>query len=299
MSGHLRNEQLAGYVHHTLTDAQREELDRHLVTCPSCRARLADYEVLQRRIRHDLQASLRVAHPSPAMTFATLAPRLKRTRRVAVVWDQSRQLFAGAAALAVMIVQALVLLALFESLGQLAGGQALMLQVPVAVFAAAPTGATAAQDSGLGKLPAGWFTASRQPQAYDTGIDYTQAHSGDASGYIRSKAPDPADLALMQTFRADEVHGQRLRLSGYLKTEEVAGRAYLWLRVDGPERQTLRFDSMAGGPITGTTDWQAYQVILHVPENAVAISFGVMLQGAGQVWVDDFDFEVIGDGTSE
>lgn len=300
MSGHLRDEQLAGYVHHTLTDVQREELDRHLAACPACRARLADHEVLQRRVHHELLAGLRAARPSPAMTFVTLAPRLKRTRRVAVVWDQSRQLLAGAAALAVMIVQALVLIALFQSMGRLAGGQTLMLQASVAAPATTPTGAGTARSPGAGELPDGWFAASRHPQEYETGVDYTVVHSGEASGYVRSRVPDPAGTAaLMQTFRADEVRGQRLRLSGYLKTEDVAGRAYLWLRVDGPERQTLRFDAMDGGPIAGTTGWQACQVVLDVPEDAVAVSFGVLLEGTGQVWADDFQFETVGDETSD
>ncbi len=54
MKNHLSNEQLIGYVHQTLTDAEREEIDRHLAECAQCRGILADHESVQRRIRYGL-----------------------------------------------------------------------------------------------------------------------------------------------------------------------------------------------------------------------------------------------------
>ena len=75
MKSHLGDEQLIGYVHHTLTDAQREAMDRHLATCPDCRARLAEHEALQRRMRNSLMGDLRAVQPTPSMTFSAIAPR--------------------------------------------------------------------------------------------------------------------------------------------------------------------------------------------------------------------------------
>jgi hypothetical protein len=47
--------------------------------------------------------------------------------------------------------------------------------------------------------------------------------------------------------------------------------------------------------VTGTTGWEKFQVILDVPPDSDQIAFGVLLKGAGIVWVDDFQFEVVGE----
>lgn len=78
MNHHLTREQLIGYIHQTLTDAEREEIDRHLSECAECRGMLGDHEAMQRRIRYGLLQDLRKAQPSSKMTFAAVAPRLKR-----------------------------------------------------------------------------------------------------------------------------------------------------------------------------------------------------------------------------
>ena len=116
MNGHLSDEQLIGYTHYTLTDAQREAMERHLATCPRCRARLADHEALQRRIHYGLLAELGTVRPSPRMTFAAVVPRLKRSRRFAMLKKQSRQLLSGAAALVALIVLAVGLILLFRGI---------------------------------------------------------------------------------------------------------------------------------------------------------------------------------------
>jgi hypothetical protein len=46
--------------------------------------------------------------------------------------------------------------------------------------------------------------------------------------------------------------------------------------------------------IKGTSDWKKYVVVLDVPESAQEIAFGLLLTGAGQVWMDDLAFEVVG-----
>ena len=85
MSNHLNDQQLIGYIHQTLTDAEREEIDRHLAECGQCRALLGDYEALQRRIHYGLAIDRRKVTPSARKTFAAVAPRLKGGRRLAAV----------------------------------------------------------------------------------------------------------------------------------------------------------------------------------------------------------------------
>jgi branched-chain amino acid transport system substrate-binding protein len=104
VSSHLSDEQLVGYIHQALTYAQQDAMNRHLATCPHCRRRLADHKALKQRIEHSVLDCLSRARPSPQMTFAIIAPRLKRSRRFGVMVRQSRQLLSGMVALAALIV---------------------------------------------------------------------------------------------------------------------------------------------------------------------------------------------------
>ncbi len=71
----------------------------------------------------------------------------------------------------------------------------------------------------------------------------------------------------------------------------------MWMRVDGdnpnPHKRSLSFDNMQGRPIKGTVDWKKYEIILDVPQESVLIAYGVLLDGPGSVWLDNFEFEVI------
>lgn len=79
---HLTDEDLVGYIHHTLTDARRETFDDlHLLSCPVCREHLDQLKGTQQDIRLELQGGLRRQKPSPNVNFTALRPSLKRNRR--------------------------------------------------------------------------------------------------------------------------------------------------------------------------------------------------------------------------
>jgi flavoprotein len=99
----------------------------------------------------------------------------------------------------------------------------------------------------------------------------------------------------MQSFQATNYQNKRMRYSAAVKSEEVKEWAGLWMRIDGPvQGKLLGFDNMNNRPITGTTDWQQYEVVLDVPQNSTSISFGILLRGAGQVWISNAQFEEVG-----
>jgi hypothetical protein len=97
----------------------------------------------------------------------------------------------------------------------------------------------------------------------------------------------------MQTFAADRFRGARLRLSGYVKSEDVVQWAGLWMRIDGPRGEMLGFDNMQDRPIKGTRAWTRHTIVLDVPDTSQAIAFGILLSGAGRVWLDDLEFDVV------
>lgn len=118
MNNHLTDEELVGNIHRTLTDAQREAMDRHLTACPHCRARLTDDKALQQRIRNDLLADLRAVQPSPDLRFAAIASQVQGDKKTAL-WRLSRQLFPVAAALTALIGLGISLMELPESIVRL------------------------------------------------------------------------------------------------------------------------------------------------------------------------------------
>jgi hypothetical protein len=83
-------------------------------------------------------------------------------------------------------------------------------------------------------------------------------------------------------------------MTGYVKSENVADWAGMWLRVDAKhERKTLSFDNMEDRPIKGNSDWIKCEIILDVPKESGTLNFGVLLSGTGKVWFDNVSFVVV------
>jgi len=146
------------------------------------------------------------------------------------------------------------------------------------------------------QVPADSVVAGSHPNEYKMNVDQATKHGGVASATIRYKEANPSNGfgTLMQSIRADEFRGKRLRVTGFVKSDGVADWAGLWVRVDGAEKTGVAFDNMMNRKIEGTTAWTKYSVVLDVPEDAAAIAFGLLLSGKGQVWVDDLAIDVVG-----
>jgi hypothetical protein len=146
----------------------------------------------------------------------------------------------------------------------------------------------------LADVPAGWMVAGSSPKDYDFSQDSSTASSGHNSALIAAKpGVIPSGFGtLMQTIDAENYRGGRWRLTGYLKTSD-ATRAQMWMRVDGPDRKVVSFDNMDARPISGTTGWKRYEIVLDVPSESVDIAFGFLLTQGGKVWGDNFRLEKV------
>ncbi len=146
----------------------------------------------------------------------------------------------------------------------------------------------------------GWFLSGSNPFNYEMGVDYEVVHQGKASGYLKSKTvSDSSEFAtMMQTFKANQFVGKRIKLSCFMCTEDVETDAGMWMRVDDTMGEVLQFDNMSNRPIKGTTNWSHYSIILDVPDQSAVISFGIILSGQGTVWADQFTFEEVDESVS-
>ena len=144
--------------------------------------------------------------------------------------------------------------------------------------------------------PKGWLVMGTAPQDYVFAMDTTERHSGTRCAVVRAREDRPSGFAtLMQELAPDDYRGHRVRLSGWVKTSNVEGRAWLWMRADGAARLGIAMDNMHKRPIKGTTDWTRYDLVLDIPAEAVGLSFGMCLDGPGAAWLDDVVLELVGD----
>lgn len=134
----------------------------------------------------------------------------------------------------------------------------------------------------LTALP-GWTMMGDQAADYEFGLVRNDTEHQDrrvARLRLRGDVDRPRGFGTMaQRIAATEFAGTRLCFRGAIRTHAVDW-ASLWLRVDG-EHGVLAFDNGQERAPRGTRDWTEVQVVLDVAEQAVAISFGLLLVGGG------------------
>ncbi len=140
----------------------------------------------------------------------------------------------------------------------------------------------------------GWFVVEESLLDYEFSPDHQIKHGGASGAHIKSISARSSAGVLRQTIKSDHYRGKRVRFSGYVRGEVSEGWAGLWMRIDGEQGQRLGLDNMQNRPIKGTTDWRKYEIVLEVPVNSIALTFGVVLAGKGEVWADDLRIEVTG-----
>ena len=144
-------------------------------------------------------------------------------------------------------------------------------------------------------LPKDWFKAGSDPNKYDMGIDKGSGQDGKNAATIKSIDNTISGFGtLMQECKPDKYIGKRIKMSCYIKSENVIDWAGLWLRVDHEGSDTpLSFDNMQDRAVKGTTSWTKYEIVLDIPAKASMLAYGALLSGTGQIWFDNLKFEVV------
>jgi hypothetical protein len=104
---------------------------------------------------------------------------------------------------------------------------------------------------------------------------------------------------LVKNVKSNLYLGKTVKMTAYVKSEKVKSWAGLWMRVDYYNAGVLAFDNMQNRPIKESTNWTKYEVVLFVPKDATSISYGVLLDGTGQIWFKDVTLEVVDDNVPE
>ena len=91
------------------------------------------------------------------------------------------------------------------------------------------------------------------------------------------------------------VAGKKVRLRGWIRTEEATGPAQLWMRADGAANKVLTFQNLRKAPPTGTTAWKEYSIETAIPANVESVFFGGTFSGGGMAWFDELVLETGGE----
>jgi len=140
--------------------------------------------------------------------------------------------------------------------------------------------------------PPGWSGTAGTP---GIGLTITDVRSGSNAAYLSNAFQiNFGSFRIVQSVRADNYRGKRLRLSAWVRPRNIGSVASsgIFLRVDGPGI-TLGLDDMTRRPVYGLGDWRQVAVVLDVPERAVGISFGALFQASNTLLVDDMRLEVV------
>lgn len=130
-------------------------------------------------------------------------------------------------------------------------------------------------------LPSNWKVFG--DQEYKFSIDSIHKKSGRFSAVIENTS-DKSDFGALSIVLPDHYEGKTIRLSGFIKTENVTdGYAGLWVRID----PNLGFDNMENRGVIGTSDWTAYEIVLPLKaKETESIVVGGILVGKGKMWLD-------------
>lgn len=151
------------------------------------------------------------------------------------------------------------------------------------VFSIEAIGATAA-------MPLGQWWADPDSTVH---LDSAVVHSGRYSFRIERDSTSALSFSYASLTFPVDFPGDSVELRGWMRLENVVGRAGLWQRQDGKAGR-VQFDNMNARNLRGTRDWEEYRVKLRRDPAARTLLVGALLNGTGRVWLDDV--QVLVDG---
>lgn len=151
-----------------------------------------------------------------------------------------------------------------------------------------------------GVVPIDWYLAP--VEGYSAVLTAEVKHTGDYSLKMVGNPTDPSKfMNVSQNLVVDYKHIKRIKITGYIKTENLKGNVAMWCQIRDGNNKMIGFENSGsqGVSITGTNDWQKYTMTLVVNKEVKNLYFGAYTMGTGTVWFDDFAIEEFEGGNDE
>ncbi len=164
-----------------------------------------------------------------------------------------------------------------------------MRYLPI-LFLLLVSGISAVEDSE--KLPVPWL--QHNLREYISGV-FTTEESPEVYAYIGSISPNPTNKGSVgQSFiPSPEWLGNRIKMSADIMTNEVEGKAYMYIRADAPHGKVVLGRMKDVNKLNGTQSMKTYEIILDIPFETARIDIGFKLHGTGQILFKSLKFEVV------
>ena len=86
-----------------------------------------------------------------------------------------------------------------------------------------------------------------------------------------------------------KIRGKRIRISAWIKTQNVRESADLDMQAFAADGTALAFqNSMDFQPIHGTMDWTQFEIVQDIPQEATKIRMAAEMWCTGEMWIDDY-----------
>jgi C-terminal processing protease CtpA/Prc len=129
------------------------------------------------------------------------------------------------------------------------------------------------------------------PTRYSGGTDEAVRHRDGQAIVLRAGTDaDPGGYATYRdTLDAKEYRGKRVRVSGWLRTQDAPSASFFFSVVHGEHPILER-----SGTLVGDEDWTPFAVVVDVPSDASTLLAGLWLSGGhGAVWADDLKIDIV------
>jgi RNA polymerase sigma factor (sigma-70 family) len=127
---------------------------------------------------------------------------------------------------------------------------------------------------------------------YSGSLDASVIRAGHATVCLRGDGdlPKGAFGAYMRRMYQPEMAdfiGRRMRITAYIKSENVTLSAGLFATVSRLGKMISRYGNRELPPVKGTLGWMRYSAEVNVLDEADCVEFGVVMHGPGKVWIDE------------
>ncbi|MBX3724644.1 MAG: hypothetical protein KF823_01845 [Xanthomonadales bacterium] len=124
------------------------------------------------------------------------------------------------------------------------------------------------------------------PDAYTFELDRSGAFAGNAAMRITGDGTEPWGGIVQMVSRGNS-DAIRLRLSAMARGRAMPGGIHLMATFrDGPMTDPVEMDHLGFG---ADFDWQRVEMDFDVPAGVSRVEVGLLLQGAGTLWLDEVD----------
>jgi erythromycin esterase len=156
------------------------------------------------------------------------------------------------------------------------------------------------ENSAAGEAPADWrFSPKLRRYDFEVATADDRPHGGKRCAMIR-RLPGKhyGEMAgrFGQRLDATAYRGKRIKLRAAARAQLSGKDDHSWLRLSiskkGAGPQATAFDSLDKYPVR-SAEWQVYEIVADVPDDADSISVELILVGDGTAWLDSVSIEVM------